>query len=48
MKLFFWEFRQEAVYLYRDKKMVEAWPIEPKELVDDWKERRKRVNEIQI
>ncbi len=26
----------------------EAWPIEPKELVDDWKERRKRVNEIQI
>lgn len=26
----------------------EAWPIEPKELVNDWKERRKRVNEIQI
>ena len=26
----------------------EAWPIEPKELVDDWKERRKRVNEVKV
>ncbi len=26
----------------------EAWPIEPKELVDDWKERRKRVNEVKM
>lgn len=34
--------------MYRDKKMVEAWPIEPKELVDDWKERRKRVNEVKV
>ena len=48
MKLFFEEFRQKAIYLYRDKKMVEAWTLEPKELVNDWKERRKRVNEIQI
>ena len=26
----------------------EAWPIEPNELVDDWKERRKRVNEVKV
>lgn len=26
----------------------EAWPIEPKELVNDWKERRKRVNEMKV
>ena len=26
----------------------EAWPIEPKELVNDWKERRKRVNEVKV
>ena len=26
----------------------EAWPLEPKELVDDWKERRKRVNEVKV
>lgn len=26
----------------------ESWPIEPKELVDDWKERRKRVNEVKV
>ena len=24
----------------------EAWPLEPKELVDDWLERRKRANEL--
>lgn len=47
-EIIFGEFRQEAVYLYRYKKMVEACPIEPKELVNNWKERRKRVNEIQI
>lgn len=47
-EIIFGEFRQEAIYLFRDKKMVEAWPIESKELVDDWKERRRRVNEIQI
>ena len=26
----------------------EAWPIEPKELVNDWKERRRRVNEVKV
>ncbi len=26
----------------------EAWPIEPKELVNDWKKRRKRVNEVKV
>ena len=26
----------------------EAWPIKPKELVNDWKERRKRVNEVKM
>ena len=26
----------------------EAWPIEPKELVDDWKEKLKNVNEIKL
>lgn len=26
----------------------EAWPIEPKELVNDWKERRSRVNEVKV
>jgi predicted DNA-binding transcriptional regulator YafY len=26
----------------------EAWPIEPKELVDDWLEKRERVKEIEI
>ena len=26
----------------------EAWPIEPKELVDDWKEKLKRVNGIKL
>lgn len=26
----------------------EAWPLEPKELVDDWLERRKRVNEVKV
>lgn len=48
MKLFFGEFRQEAIYLYRDKKMVEAWPLELKELVNDWNKRRKRVNEMKV
>ena len=24
-----------------------AWPIEPKELVDNWKERREKINKIQ-
>lgn len=26
----------------------EAWPLEPKELVEDWKEKLKRVNEIKV
>ncbi|MCR5400835.1 MAG: hypothetical protein K6E78_04490 [Treponema sp.] len=26
----------------------EAWSIEPKELVDNWPEKRKRVNKIEL
>ncbi|MCR5436997.1 MAG: WYL domain-containing protein [Treponema sp.] len=40
--------QREAIWTWVWKWADEAWPIEPKELVEDWKQKRERINKMKI